>query len=513
MEKFAEKINKNLLKTILCSAAVWGLAAHGMMLFNKYSYHDDAYSFNTVGTTLESGRWMLHFLGGLAQKILGSKLYSLPLINGTITILCIAAIVYFLMDGLQIQAKFLTSLLCGFMIAFPAVTETLFFMFTAPYYYFASLMGVVGAWLFHQKKSVWSALICTVLMACSVGVYQSNISVCTCTLLLFMLDDIYHSNANWKNFWKNAFTNVAVCVGFMAEYLVVNNVVLKYSDKSLSDYQSIGSFGTTNFSNYIYRVLYAYKSFFNPDKYIVPFHTRYVYILWSTATIAFVMLALWKIARQNLQKAQQFALIIAVYPLAACIIYVITDYWNIFARMNFGQSFSFVFLVWFAAHFSDTEKAESFLRKAALLLMSVLTAMYIIYSNICYLRAAVIQTQIITYCTTLITRIQSTDGYTDELPIVYFGEFSKGKYSYKAQNMIGINDHFDSLGVPPWTGDLLNDYAWKETMELWCGFAPELGDAAEFAGNAEVASMPCYPDQGSIRCIDGKIVVKFADEQ
>ena len=46
-------------------------------------------------------------------------------------------------------------------------------------------------------------------------------------------------------------------------------------------------------------------------------------------------------------------------------------------------------------------------------------------------------------------------------------------------------------------------------MELWCGFAPELGDAAEFEGNAEVASMPCYPEQGSIRCINGKIVVKL----
>lgn len=59
---------------------------------------------------------------------------------------------------------------------------------------------------------------------------------------------------------------------------------------------------------------------------------------------------------------------------------------------------------------------------------------------------------------------------------------------------------------------IFNDYAWKEAMEFWCGFAPELGDAAEFDGNAEVASMPCYPDQGSIRCINGKIVVKFADE-
>lgn len=74
--------------------------------------------------------------------------------------------------------------------------------------------------------------------------------------------------------------------------------------------------------------------------------------------------------------------------------------------------------------------------------------------------------------------------------------------------------HFDDLDLPTYKGELIfNDYAWKETMELWCGFAPELGDAAEFEGNAEVASMPCYPEQGSIRCIDGKIVVKFADEQ
>ena len=61
MEKTAEKlkVNESLLKTVLCSATFWGLLAHGMVLFNKYSFHDDARYFNDVGATYESGRWML----------------------------------------------------------------------------------------------------------------------------------------------------------------------------------------------------------------------------------------------------------------------------------------------------------------------------------------------------------------------------------------------------------------------------------------------------------------------
>ena len=154
MEKTAEKlkVNESLLKTVLCSATFWGLLAHGMVLFNKYSFHDDVRYFNEVGATYESGRWMLGILGSLSANLLGSKNYSLPVVNGTITILCIAAIVYLLVDSLKIQSKPLVILLCGSMVTFPSVTGTFSYMFTAPYYYAASLLGVVGAWIFHQKK-------------------------------------------------------------------------------------------------------------------------------------------------------------------------------------------------------------------------------------------------------------------------------------------------------------------------------------------------------------------------
>lgn len=47
------------------------------------------------------------------------------------------------------------------------------------------------------------------------------------------------------------------------------------------------------------------------------------------------------------------------------------------------------------------------------------------YSNILYLKADVMQTQMISYYTTLITRIESIEGYTEDAQVVYIGEYDK----------------------------------------------------------------------------------------
>ena len=510
MEKTTPRINKNLLKTVLWSAAVWGILAHGMTLFNKYSFHDDALCFNGVGSTYQSGRWMLGILGELNVKLVGSKNYSLPLVNGAITILCIAAIVYLLLDSLKIQSKTMTVLLCGVMVTFPAVTGAFGFMFTAPYYYFASLMSVVGAWIFHQKKTVWAALLCTVLMACATGVYQANISICICTLLLYMLEDVWRSDVDWKSFWKMALCNAAVCVGFITEYFLVNQYFLSRLNVVLTDYQGINNFGKTSLSNYIVRLLYAYGSFFYPSTAAEEFNARYVYTALTVISVGIAVFVLWKIRRSEAKKAWQMALILIVYPVAACFTYLMVEFWAVHSLMTFGQTFTFVLAAWFMDKCPQGDgKVEKNLCNTAVVLLGILVVLNIRYSNICYLKADVIQEQKISYYTTLITRIESTDGYTEDDPVVYIGENNK-----EDKNLSGLSKHFDELDSPAYRKeDLFNGYTWKEEMELWCGFSPKLGDVSEFEGNAEVASMPCYPDQGSIRRIDGKIVVKFADEQ
>ena len=66
MREFYEKY-----KCFFASVMVWGVLAHGTVLFNKIGFFDEMlYMFN-VGATYTSGRWMLgitseitRFLGG-----------------------------------------------------------------------------------------------------------------------------------------------------------------------------------------------------------------------------------------------------------------------------------------------------------------------------------------------------------------------------------------------------------------------------------------------------------------
>ena len=63
--------NKARAKAILIVTLLMGVAAHGTGLFNKLSYHDDILALFGVGTTLTSGRWMLHVLGALEIMLFG----------------------------------------------------------------------------------------------------------------------------------------------------------------------------------------------------------------------------------------------------------------------------------------------------------------------------------------------------------------------------------------------------------------------------------------------------------
>ena len=52
--------------------------------------------------------------------------------------------------------------------------------------------------------------------------------------------------------------------------------------------------------------------------------------------------------------------------------------------------------------------------------------------------------------------------------------------------------------------------AWDDFMKMWCCYEPEyIKDTSEIESKDTVKQMPSYPDSGSIKIVDGVIVVKF----
>ena len=103
------------------------------------------------------------------------------------------------------------------------------------------------------------------------------------------------------------------------------------------------------------------------------------------------------------------------------------------------------------------------------------------------------------YFNVLIAQIKSTEGYRDELPVAYINFTEKEDHAFRDLPQFPIVVPYEK------STELINDAAAKHFMHKWCGFSP----AEVTFEHPDIADMPCYPDEGSIRVIDDVVVVKF----
>ena len=138
------------------------------------------------------------------------------------------------------------------------------------------------------------------------------------------------------------------------------------------------------------------------------------------------------------------------------------------------------------------------------LLILLFPVIWVRYSNALYLNVEFSQSQTISYFTTLFAQIKSTEGYREDLPVAYIGGFNS-----KSENSISATPAFPYLRPYENAKDLINDASSIWFLERWCGIYKE---QVEF-DHPDIASMPCYPNEGSIRVINDVIVVKFQEQE
>ena len=174
--------------------------------------------------------------------------------------------------------------------------------------------------------------------------------------------------------------------------------------------------------------------------------------------------------------------------------------------MVYAQLVPFCFFIWLV----DKVKINySWINKGinifACLVLLALNIMYCRYDNRCYMKATFAQQESISYFTTLVTQIKSTDGYTDELPVAFINA-----RKIKDQSLHELNALAD-IRIAPYSGvnAYVNDYLWIDYMGIWCGYYPSIIGEDQFKELPEVIEMPSYPDQGSIRVINDTVIVKY----
>ena len=196
---------------------------------------------------------------------------------------------------------------------------------------------------------------------------------------------------------------------------------------------------------------------------------------------------------------------VALVPLGCNFIFVMSE--EVHSLMVYGQVMQVVLLVCLAA-WSDIPLRffRWLLTMGTALILAISGIMYIRYDNQCYLKTAFQQQEAISWNTTLVTRIESTPGFRDELPVAYVN-----RRNMQDRNLYNLEE-LDFLKLATYDENsqgYLNDWAWEAFLARWCGFQPETVNPDKVAGWPEVEEMPSYPDDGSIQIIRDTLVVKF----
>ena len=493
-------------KVTAVSTFLWGVVSQGMGLFNKFSVHDDVMNFE-VGATYSSGRWMLDLLGKLETLLFKQGHFSLPLFNGMLAFVLIAASACLIVRLLEVRNLFFCSFIGGLMAAFPVITSIFGYMFTLHFYMVALLFAVLGACCVCLGDTWYLYLAGAVLLGASLGVYQPFFPVGVTLILLYLIS--FSAKADdWKVLLKKALLCGLCLAAALVFYLIVNRAFLTLYGISIN-YFGVTSMGGASLAEYLRRAVYTYTEYFYPNinsKYYM--YRDRVSIIYKAVVLLTVLLSVrmtMKLYKKNRPNALLCAVLMLLFPVCTNLIIVMAGQQNVHSVMVYTSLFPFVYCVWLL---DRAEWKPGLLEKSTGFLVTCVCILVLLvftrYDNMAYLKATYAQQNAISYFTTLIAQIKETDGYSDDLPVTFLGEITDSSVSTGDADKI-----FVRLFPYGSVDGYLNNYRWKEFMWQWCGYHPTVVSSEGFADLEEVQAMPHYPDDGSIKVIDGTVVVNF----
>ena len=197
-------------------------------------------------------------------------------------------------------------------------------------------------------------------------------------------------------------------------------------------------------------------------------------------------------------------LLLVCFPLAVNFIVIMCPNSWIYTLMVFNFVVLLLLPVILYECVDEKWKLGNILRKAALVIVIVMMCNYAYIANVNYQTMYFTDRQTENYFSSMLTQVRMTDGYKSSMPWAFIGNniTDPSFKNFAANNlMYGGNDV-----------EYVNAYSRISWFRAYQGFDIKLVADIEKAilyKNEDVKNMPCYPDNGSIKIIDGIVVIKL----
>ncbi|MCM1537885.1 MAG: glucosyltransferase domain-containing protein [bacterium] len=524
------------LSTFLC-----GFFVHFYMFSNKLINYFEMNNILTPmsiekGDTLAMGRWFLPLVSRL------SSVYSMPAVNGMICLICLSLTACMIVDVFGFKRRVLIVLCEGVIVSFPGVASYLSYGVNTDVFCVALLLSVAAGWVLHQSAcSIRGMAGSAVLLCFSIGVYQPFMSVTIAIIFCMLYLAVWQEGKGFFTILKQVIRYVlTLAVGFILYYLILQ-IVTAVTGISMGDYHGINDM--TSFTlkgiakggvyTYFYFLYYLFSMEYANFPVVIAFDGLAA-LLFFYYTIAGYR-AHRKGMREKGSPVCQILLVIFLPIGVNAAPFLMADRVGngVDRYMTVSMMLLFVLLVKLMDVMSEkesggTEEAQLTERdgkstvKARAervpqwLVIACLIA--VIWGNyyMCnqgYYRAEAMTKSTDSLLTRLAYRIESVEGWNPDMP-VYLAN-CRALFNENCDTDIAA---FQGLGrvdgteIKPW----YNEGAVVKYMQVYLNFPiRQVSEAQQEAilATEEFAQMEIYPLEGSMRMIDGVLVVKFGEAQ
>lgn len=493
-------------KTAFFSCVILGFLTHLFAFTNIIPNSDGLSRIYDAQQMTVSGRWFLHYASMFHGYI------QAPALIGALSLLFLGCAAAMAVDVLGLKSR-LAAGLCGGVIAlFPAVAYTYLYMFTASAYAFAIALAVFSVWLTRKfPKRFWLA---SIPLACAIGTYQAYFAVAAALALSCVILDLLDGGKPLKDTIRDGFRILGMLALSAAVYYVVLQIFLKVKGVELLSYQGMSEFGAElsigaiagmfidTYKNFLY-------FFLSPGSF--GYNTGVLTVMHLALLVCAGAAVLIHVVKKKLYRepARLVLLVLgcALIPLACNFTQLLSESTPI---MRYAFTFAYVLMIALADRLPAELKGRKALKGASCAAMMAVLLIFAQISNLAYTASATAHRSTETFSTNLVGRVESTPGYESGMEVVIIGSFPDEVY-YSEIEAFQLVEHYSCMSatvmqlnkhVYYYLNDWLN-VPWQEPSEE---------TFLAISQSEAFQAMPLYPSDGSVQIIDGKVVVKLAEE-
>lgn len=503
-----QSIDWQKLKFIAVCVFCFGLAAHGYCYFNANFSHDSLYSI------YEESPEMMISLGRYLRpvyRLLRGK-FTLPVINGFLSLCFLSLSAYLLTDILEIRKKSFVALTCGILTANATVAlMNASYLHDADSYAFSLFLALMGVWVtLRLDRGRYYAVL---FYFGSLGIYQAYIDVAIYVFLILALARLLKGEGVKKVYGQTILYFLPIMAGMVLYYAGVL-VTQRVTHLSGDGYNTIAAAAPLSLRSVADRFVSCARAlnlwFTSPAA-----HARPLVIGVNALMLALAAFLVFSIVRRRrLPAASVWGIlgILAAIPLGMNTVTLLSNVYHWLTIYAFCLSYLCVLvLTQLNCELLGDNRSSRFAQRGWAVLAAVLIFDSCLFSNETYLKKELESAATLSTFTRIIDRMEKTEGFVPgETEIAFVGRLFYSPLSIQKAG-------FDYTATGLWNSYSTTSYeTYPVYLTYYLGYPARCVDSSEIEAYEqleEVAAMHPFPAADSVKMVDGVLVVKLSDIQ